>query len=64
MNFLKRKFSTSTINKYLNKQKYLFDSFPIVWNIKKSQNSFLYDIHTPSYNISLLSSSEIITTLS
>jgi len=46
MNFLKRKFSTSTINKYLNKQKYLFDSFPIVWNIKKSQNSFLYDIHT------------------
>ena len=48
MNFLRRKFSTSTstINKCLNKQKYLFDSFPIVWNIQKSQNSFLYDIHT------------------
>ena len=46
MNFLRRKFLTSTINKCFNKQKYLFDSFPIVWNIQKSQNSFLYDIHT------------------
>jgi len=38
----------STIGELANK-KYLFDSFPIVWNINKSYQSFLYDNDNNKY---------------
>jgi L-lysine 6-transaminase len=39
VNIIRRNFS---ITNPLSNKKFLFDSFPIVWNIKKSHNSFLY----------------------
>ena len=41
VNVNRRNFSTTT--KQLLNKKFLFDSFPTVWNIKKSHNSFLYN---------------------
>jgi len=38
-NIIRRNFLTTNP---LSNKKYLFDSFPIVWNVKKSHNSFLY----------------------
>jgi L-lysine 6-transaminase len=39
VNIIRRKFSTTN---QLSNKKFLFDSFPTIWNIKKSHNSFLY----------------------
>ena len=45
---IKRSFSTNTISGNFNKN-YLFDSFPTIWNINKSQNSYLYDQEGEKY---------------
>jgi|TARA_B100001971_G_scaffold210071_1_gene234815 L-lysine 6-transaminase len=39
VNIIRRNFSTTNP---LSNKKFLFDSFPIVWNVQKSHNSFLY----------------------
>lgn len=46
VNIIRRNFSTTNP---LSNKKFLFDSFPTVWNVKKSHNSFLYSNYNEKF---------------
>lgn len=46
VNIIRRNFSTTNP---LSNKKFLFDSFPIVWNVQKSHDSFLYSNYNEKF---------------